>query len=219
MNDRRELATAELLGALAAAQLRAFTVAARAVPLAPDAHTAEVVARFAVREHAAYRRLRARLDEVTELSAAVLDRHRTRVDDFFDQAPMADWLSACVFFSVGVPLAADFSRQLAPNLDPATAEAVLDALTDRNSFVEFAAEQVGAHLGADGAMRERARSLVAEVIGRALTAFQSAVGDTDALHVLVAGDDGAGDAVRRLAITVLEQHRRRMDAMGLEAPD
>jgi hypothetical protein len=59
------------------------------------------------------------------------------------------------------------------------------------------------------------------MLGRALTGYQGAMAETDALQVLLleAGgeDDVGGEAlVRRVAVHVLEQHRRRMHALGIE---
>ena len=63
--------------------------------------------------------------------------------------------------------------------------------------------------------------MVADMLGRALTGYQGAMADTDALQVLLldAADDGDehGEAlVRRVAVRVLENHRRRMHALGIE---
>ena len=59
------------------------------------------------------------------------------------------------------------------------------------------------------------------MLGRALTGYQGAMADTDALQVLLlqAGeaDDDEGEAlVRRVAVRVLEEHRRRMHALGID---
>ncbi|MBW3567108.1 MAG: hypothetical protein KY410_03960, partial [Proteobacteria bacterium] len=67
----------------------------------------------------------------------------------------------------------------------------------------------------------RARRLVADVIGIALTEFSSALGSTDALRVLFeqhAADEHltAEQVVKRMAIDVLESHRRRMHDLGLD---
>lgn len=215
------LATVELLGALTYAQLRAFDVTARAVRFAPDARAADRVATFAVREHTAYTSLRGRLAELTDLPEPALERQKPRIDVFFDGLPIEDWLSACTFFAVGLPMAADFARAVAPALDPETAEVVVRALAEREAFEAYASEQVVLAVERDPERAEATRRLAAEVTGSAFTEFQGAVTDTDALFVLLerleAGD--RDDVLRRTAVALLEQHRRRMHAIGVDTPD
>lgn len=220
--EERELATVELLGALAYGQLRSFAATARLVALAPDARTADLAADAAAHEHESYRRLRDHLEARTRLAAAVMDRQKPRFDAFFDRAPLDDWLGACVFFALGLPIAADFAREIAPALDEDTARTVTEVLAGRSTFEQAAIDRLAAQLDDDGA-RERARELVADLLGRALTSFQGVVEDTDALDVLLAADTGTGETaeqrVKRLAMTLLDGHRRRVVGLGLEDLD
>jgi hypothetical protein len=215
-----ELATVELLGALAYGQLRSFEVTARAIRHAPDSHAADALAEFAMREHAGYALLRDHLASLTDLPEAVMDRQKPHFDAYFDRVPVdEDWFSACAFFAFGLPIAADFGRDLAPALDRATALVVVGALSDRGPFERFVIDQLREQLHDDEAI-ERARHLVADVLGRALTGFQGVMSDTDALKVLLdaAREPGeTGEArVKRLAIEVMSGHRRRVVALGLE---
>jgi hypothetical protein len=221
--DEVELATVEVLGALAYGQLRSFESAARAVRFAPDATAADQLAELAVREHVAYVALRDHLRSRTDLATAVMDRQKPHFDAYFDRVPVDDWFGAGVFFAVGLPIAADFGRALSPVLAPDTAAVVVGALADRAPFERFAIDQLGQQLTDEDA-RERARHLAADVLGRALTAFQGIVADTDALKVLLAHraeEEGVSDEarVKQLAIDVLSGHRRRMVALGLEDLD
>jgi hypothetical protein len=214
-----ELATVELLGALAYGQLRSFEVTARAIRHAPDARTADALAQFALREHAGYALLRDHLATLTDLAEGVMDRQKPHFDAYFDRAPIDDWFGACTFFAVGLPIAADFGRDLAPALDRETALVVVGALSDRGPFERFAIDQLRGQLVDDDA-RERARHLVADVLGRALTGYQGVMGDTDALKVLLDAarepDESAEARVKRLAIEVMTGHRRRVVELGLE---
>lgn len=223
MAEERSLATVELLGALAYGQLRAFEATSRAVRHAPDARTMDAIAGFAVREHAAYERIRDHLISRTDLGEAVMDRQKPLFDDFFDHAPLGDWLGACTFFAVGLPIAADFVREVAPTLDDETATVVVSALAEREPFERFAIDQVVAITAKDADALERTRHLIGDILGRALTGFQASVTTTDALRVLLGdgaeGRDAADDLVKRVAMTVLEGHRRRMHALGLEDLD
>jgi len=217
--ERLRLATVELLGALTYGQLRSFQVTASAVAAAPDARRADRVATFAIREHQAYTVLRDHLIDETDLAAGVIDRQRDVFDAYFDAIPLHDWRSACAFFAVGLPIAADFGREVAPALSPQTAEVVVSALADREGFEQWALEELQAQMTTPEEV-EQVRRVVADMLGRALTGYQGAMAETDALQVLLLGADGTGEAgaalVRRVAVHVLENHRRRMHALGID---
>lgn len=217
--DQVTLATAELVGALTYGQLRAFQVTADAVRLAPTIALADQLASFAVREHERYVALRDHLRSRTELADRVTERQREPFDAFFDQLAFDDWIAACAFFAMGLPIAADFVRAIAPAVDDETGQVLTAALADRAPFEQFALDQVKAAL-ANAADEDvvRLRHLVANTIGRGLTGYQASVADTDALRVLLASDEtnlDEGD-VTNLAIEVLHAHRARMVALGLD---
>ena len=222
MPEQLELATVEVLGALAYGQLRSFQVTARAVGHAPDARTADDLADLALREHAGYVLLRDRLAARTDLATAVMDRQKPHFDAYFDRVPMDDWFSACAFFALGLPIAADFGRELAPSLDDETGRIVVASLADRDPFEHFAVAHLRRQLVDDEAC-ERARLLVANLLGRALQGFQGIVSDTDALKVVLASGAADGETgetrVKRLAVGVMQGHHRRMIELGLEDLD
>lgn len=217
--ERVRLATVELLGAVTYGQLRAFQTTATAIAVAPDARSADRLADFAVREHAAYVTLRDHLVAQTDLAAAVVDRQKAIFDAYFDAVPLGGWREACVFFTVGLPIAADFISEVAPALAAGTVEVVVAAFADRAPFEQWALEQLQAQMATDEEVAA-VRHLVADMLGRALTGYQGAMADTDALQVLLLemgdGDEGGDALVRRVAVRVLENHRRRMHALGIE---
>lgn len=216
--EDRELALVELLGALTYGQLRSFDVTARAIHHAPDVRRADDLADYAVREHVAYVSLRDHLRARTDLAAAVMDRQRPRFDAYFDQAPVRDWLSACTFFAVGLPMAADFTREIAPTLDDETAAVVTAALAERSDLERFAIEEVVSGLRDRPDRLAEVRAMAADVFGRALTEFQGAVAETDALTVLLRDEQQSDDVVRNVAMQVISGHRRRMHALGIDDP-
>ena len=220
MDATRALATVELLGALTYAQLRSFALIASAVRYAPDIAAAHDIATFAAHEHAGYELLRQRVRALTDLPERALERQRAPVDTFFDRLPIDDWWSAMSFFSIALPLAADFARAVAPTLEDDSRDTVVSAVVERDGFEDYAIERVATRLEGDPNARERARALAAEVIGNALTSFQAVVTGTDALRVLLAdlADDG-DDVARRTAISLLDRHRRRMAEIGVDVPD
>jgi len=216
--DRR-LATVELLGVLAYGQLRSFGAMSSAVRFAPDARAADRIASFADREHDAYRALHDHLAALTDLPTAAMDRQKGLFDRFFERAPLDDWFGAMVFFAFGIPLARDFMRTIVPMLDPASGDVVLRTLQDRAEVEDAAVALLRSELTGDAA-RERARGIVADLLGQALTSFQQAAGESDALSVLLgADDDEASTEVRRLAMGLLTAHRGRIVELGLEDPE
>jgi hypothetical protein len=220
VNDGRDLATVELLGVLAYGQLRSFGAMSAAVRFAPDARSADRIATFARREHDAYELLHVHLATLTELPTAAMDRQKALFDRFFERAPLDDWFGATVFFAFGIPLARDFMRIVAARLATSSAQVVLRALEDRAEVEDAAVALLRAQLE-DEQARVRARALVGDLLGQALTAFQQAVSDSDALGVLVteggaADDDDTSAEVRRLAMELLAAHRGRVLALGLE---
>lgn len=221
-DDPAGLATVELLGALAYGQLRAVEAAARLIAVAPDARAADQVTEVVAHELAAYRQLRDHLADRTELPTAVMDRQKPHFDAYFDRAPLDDWLGASVFYALGLPMATDFANAIAPVLEQRTATVVTDAIARRDRFERGAIEQLAEQLVDDDA-RERARHLAADLLGRALTSYQAAVSDTDALSVLLAASDdddrSAERRVKELAMEVLGGHRRRTIELGLENID
>jgi hypothetical protein len=220
VSEGRDLATVELLGVLAYGQLRSFGAMSSAVRFAPDARVADRIASFARREHEAYELLHDHLATLTESPTAAMDRQKALFDRFFERAPLDDWFGATVFFAFGIPLARDFMRVVVAKLAAPSAEVVLRALDDRAEVEEAAVALLRAQLD-EVQPRARARALVADLLGQALTAFQQAVTDSDALGLLVAADTSGGEddssaEVRRLATRLLAAHRARVVALGLE---
>lgn len=219
-SEELEMATAELLAALAYGQLRAIEAAARLIAVAPDAPTAMTATAVVEQELGAYRALEADLAGRVEQPADLMDGMKPHFDAYFDRAPLDDWFGASVFFALGLPLAVDFARAVAPVLDDATGALVLSAIGGREELEETAVEQLRDQLIGDDAT-EQARQLAGDLLGRALTSYQEAMGETDALKVLFAGaaeaeGSTAETQVKRLAMAVLTGHRRRTVALGLE---
>jgi hypothetical protein len=167
-NGTGEQATVELLGALAYGKLRAVEAAARLIGVAPDAHNADLAVAVVEHELAAYRALHDDLITRTDAPAAVMDAQKEPFDAYFDRAPLDDWFGASVFFALGLPIAADFARALAPVLDDRTAALVTEAIGGREEFEAAAVERrVEATIRRRGraqpkAKRERAEALVAQ---------------------------------------------------------
>jgi hypothetical protein len=183
VSEELELATVELLGAVAYGQLRSFETTARTVRLAPDTRRSDGVAEIAVSEHRSYLALRDHLTSRTSLPWAVMDRQKPHFDAYFDRAPLEDWFGASVFFAIGLPIAADFSRAIAPALDEAAADVLLHSVADKGEFERRAIDELAAQLD-DEDNKDRARHLIADLLGRALTAARVAGSRLHALALL-----------------------------------
>lgn len=213
--SRPELAVVEFVGALAYGQLRAWTAAVAAVPLAPDVRTSEELARRTAAGHELWLAWRGHLDTLTDLPGPVLERQREAFDAFFGELASGTWEEACTDLAFAWPIAHDFAALLVPHVDGATRALVERLSTGDDRVAEFALDQLRDMITTDEDV-ERVRARSAEVVGRALTNYQRAVADSDALDVLLQATD-PGD-VRRLAIDVMANHHRRLAALGIDDP-
>lgn len=213
--DRNAEALAEVLGALAYALLRVFQLSAAATATSPTIGLAEAQAGFAVEELERFRALRRRLDRLTPSPETALARFREPVDAFFDAAPIHDWLSVQVFQFLGDAIAADFAGLLALRIDRASAEAVRDALGSRGAHEAFALEQVRDVIASDPSAVTRAVKVAGTIVGNALGTLRTAILESDALAVVLGGDD----AVKQLVMELLAEHRERLERLGLEQVD
>jgi hypothetical protein len=211
--QEERLAQVQLVGALAYGQLRAWSAAAAAVPLAPDVRSSEELARLTAGAHDVWLALRAHLETLTDLPEAVLERQREAFDDFFTDTASSDWEHACTVLAFGWPIAHDFAQLLAEHLEGETGDLLATLAASDDGVAAFALAQLEAE---DADDVESIRASAAEVVGAALVNYQRAVGDSDALDVLL--ESSGPDTVRRLAIEVWNRHRRRLAALGIDDP-
>ena len=136
-------------------QLRAFQTTATAIAVAPDARSADTLADHASASTGPTSRCGTTWSAETDLAAAVIDRQKPVFDAYFDAVPLDDWRSACVFFTVGLPIAADFSREVAPTLQARTADVIVAALADRGPFEDWALAQLQAQMADRRGRRRR----------------------------------------------------------------
>lgn len=214
MEAERE-ALAQVLGALAYAQLRVFQMSAGGTASAPTFALAEAQADFAVDELERYRALRRRIDRLTPHAESALARFRPQIDAFFDEAPAGDWLSLQVFQFLGDAIAIDFAGLIAARMDAESAVSVREALGSRSAHEAFAFEHVRRALADDPSAKDRAVKVAGSIVGRALGALRDAMLESDALAVVLGGED----EVKILVMELLTNHRERLDRLGLEPVD
>lgn len=208
-------AATRIVGALAYALLRVFQLSAAVSRTAPSMALQERQAAFAIEEFERYQILRRRLGALTGDPEGAMTQFRDALDFFYDAAPTATWLDAQVFQYVGDAISADFADMIGPHLDEKTAAAVRDALAGRAAHEAFALEQILTVLGADPGAEERVAGVTGVIVGNALGRLREALLASDALAVVLGGEE----AVKELVLEILGRHRERLERMGLDRVD
>jgi hypothetical protein len=93
-----------------------------------------------------------------------------------------------------------------------SAEVVRRTVSDRDEQDAFALDEITGGIEADPAAADRIASYARRVIGEALTQTRRALDETDAVRVLLDGEEGE----KRLLLDMLERHRARLDRLGIE---
>jgi hypothetical protein len=208
-------AVARIVGALAYALLRVFQLSAQAAGTAPSLALRERQAAFAVEEFERYQVLRRRLGALTADAEGAMSAFRGPLDAFFDAAPAGAWLDAQVFQYIGDAISTDFAELIGPYLDEKTALAVREGLAGRAAHEAFALEQILAVLGADPETEARVAAVTGAIVGNALGRLREGIITSDALAVVLGGEERVKDVVLEL----LGRHRERLERLGLDRVD
>jgi tRNA-(MS[2]IO[6]A)-hydroxylase (MiaE)-like len=208
-------AAARVVGALAYALLRVFQLSAAASAWSPSLSLRERQAAFAVEEFERYGILRRRLATMTQDAEGAMSQFRAPLDAFFDAAPASDWLEAQVFQYIGDAISTDFAELIAPHLDDKTAAAVREGLSGRAAHEAFALEQILSILGSDPAAEAQVAAVTGAIVGNALGRLREAIIDSDALAVVLGGEEHVKD----LVLELLGRHRERLERLGLDRVD
>lgn len=212
--DTRD-AVGRIVGALAYALLRVFQLSAQAAGTAPTLSLRERQAAFAVEEFERYQVMRRRLAALTDDAEAAMTPFRGALDSFFDAAPISAWLDAQVFQYIGDAISTDFAEIIAPHLDEKTAAAVREGLAGRAAHEAFALEQILGMLGADPQAEDRVAAVTGAIVGNALGRLREAIITSDALGVVLGGEE----QVKDLVLELLGRHRERLERLGLDRVD
>ena len=208
-------AVARIVGALAYALLRVFQLSAQAAGTAPSLALRERQAAFAVEEFERYRVLRKRLGALTKDPEQSMSQFRVALDAFFDAAPTASWLDAQVFQYIGDAISTDFADLISPHLDDKTAQAVREGLAGRAAHESFAMEQIQMALSADPDAETRVTAVTGAIVGNALGGLREAILTSDALAVVLGGEE----LVKEVVLELLGRHRERLERLGLDRVD
>jgi tRNA-(MS[2]IO[6]A)-hydroxylase MiaE-like protein len=208
-------AVARVVGALAYALLRVFQLSAQATGAAPTLALRERQAAFAVEEFERYRVLRRRLGTLTDDPERAMSQFRGALDAFFDAAPTGAWLDAQVFQYIGDAISTDFADLISPHLDEKTAQAVREGLSGRAAHEGFALDQIHHAIGSDPEAETRVTAVTGAIVGNALGGLREAIITSDALAVVLGGEE----LVKEVVLELLGRHRERLERLGLDRVD
>lgn len=207
-------AVIDLLGVLAYGELSAFDRMAADARMAPSTALRAALSEVAAVEMGHYRKL---VDRIAELGAdpqQAMAPFIEAVETFHARTEPRTWGEALIKAYVGDGLAADFYREVAAYVDPATRELVNEALADSGNS-EFAIREVGALIRLDPTAASRLSLWGRRLVGEAISQAQRVAAERDALVTLIVG--GAGDltGISQLTDRITGRHVERMTAIGL----
>jgi hypothetical protein len=136
------------------------------------------------------------------------------VETFHARTEPRTWGEALVKAYVGDGLAADFYREVAEFVDPATRSLVTEALADAGNSA-FAVSEVGALIRADPTAASRLSLWGRRLVGEAISQTQRVAAERDALAQLIVGGTGGLVEIARLIDRITTRHTERMTAIGL----
>jgi ferritin-like protein len=209
-------AVIELLGALAYGEITAFERLAEDARLAPTIEDKAALAEMAIAEFGHFRLLRERLAALGAEPERAMVPFVEALDAFHESTPPSDWLEGLVKAYVGDGFAADFYREVASALDPATRDLVLAVLGD-TGHAAFAVERVRAAIAHEPAVAGRLALWARRLVGEALRQAQRIALDRAELAQLIVGGASEAEAVARLFTTLTQRHAQRMSALGLSS--
>ena len=220
-----DAAVADLLGAMACAELLAFERLAHDATMAPTIDDKAELAGMAVAEFNHHRVLRARLAELGIDPTAAMEPFVASLTELHRRTTPSDWLEGLVKAHVGDGLAADFYREISSHLDASTRELVLSVLAD-TGHSGFVVPRVRAAIAADARVAGRLALWGRRLVGEIMTQAQRVAGEREALAALIIGGPGPDGADRagidlaeigRMLGRLTEGHGARMAALGLDA--
>ncbi|RZU32974.1 ferritin-like fold-containing protein [Blastococcus saxobsidens] len=207
-------AVADLLGALAYAELTAFDRLAEDARMAPTLGGRAALARMAAAEIAHHVRLTARLTELGVDPAEAMAPFVSALDTFHESTRPSTWLEGLVKAYVGDGLATDFYREIAGFLPEPDRGLVLEVLAD-TGYADFAVREVRAAIAANRKVAGRLALWGRRLVGEAMTRSQAVIAEHDGLSELIVSGTGDLSGVGRLIERITRSHTERMKALGL----
>ena len=210
-----DAAVIDLLGALAYGELTAFDRLAEDARMAPSLPGRAALAQMAAVEIGHYRLLAERLTALGAPPEQAMAPFVAALDGFHATTVPADWLEGLVKAYVGDGLAADFYREVADFVDPATRELIIEVLSDTGSAA-FAVREVRAAIVANPAVAGRLALWGRRLVGEAISQTQHVLAEHDSLTELLMEGTGDLTGVAALITRITGRHTERMAALGLD---
>lgn len=207
-------ATLDLLGVLAYGELSAFDRMAADARMAPTIAARAALSTMAAVEITHYQRLIDRIVELGGEPMLAMAPFMHAVETFHARTEPRTWGEALVKAYVGDGLAADFYREVAEFVDPATRALVTEALADAGNSA-FAVREVGALISADPTAAARLSLWGRRLVGEAISQTQRVAAERDALAQLIVGGAGGLAEIGQLIDRITTRHTERMTAIGL----
>jgi hypothetical protein len=211
-----DAALVDLLGALAYGELTAFDRLAEDARMAPTLAGRAALAQMAAVEIGHYRRLAERLESLGAVPEQAMAPFAPALDRFHAMTVPADWLEGLVKAYVGDGLAADFYREIAGFVDPATRELIIEVLSDTGSAA-FAVREVSAAIAANPAIAGRLALWGRRLVGEAISQTQHVLAERDSLTELLVQGTGDLAGVAALIKRITDKHAERMATLGLRS--
>ncbi|HSA48980.1 MAG TPA: ferritin-like fold-containing protein [Yinghuangia sp.] len=211
-------AVIELLGVLAYGEITAFERLAEDAKMAPSVDDKAALAAMAVAEFHHFERLRAHIASLGADPAEAMAPFVAPLDDFHRHTAPADWLEGLVKAYVGDGIAADFYREVAKHLDPASRALVEEVLAD-TGHADFVVGAVRAAIDREPRVAGRLALWGRRLMGEALSQAQRVAAERDALSALLVGGLAVPGfdlaEIGRMFTRITEAHTKRMAALGL----
>jgi len=204
----------DLLAALAYGELSAFDRISRDARLAPDLAGRAAVAQAACVELTHHRLLVTRLATMGVDPEGAMAPFVAALDRFHDRTEPSTWLESLVKAHIGDGLAADFYREMAELIEPASRSLILEVLADSASSA-FAAREVRAAVTANPALTGRLSLWGRRLVGEAISQTQHVLAERDSVMMLLMAGPGGLSGVSDLMSRITSRHRDRMAELGL----
>ena len=210
----------DLLGLLAYGALTAFDRLAEDARMAPALADKVQLATMAGRQVDHFARVRTRLADFDVDVMAAMQPFHEPFNGFHEHTRPKDWLEGLVKAYVGDGIAADFYREVAAFVDADTRSLVHEVLAD-GGHADFVVGRVRSAIESDPKVGGRLALWGRRLVGEALSQAQRVAADRDALTSLLTGTvDRPGldlAAISRMFSRLVENHTRRMAALGLQS--